>query len=128
MSAVEIWALMQEMVFVSRDLWRVFDGIDGPLTPMLSGAPRPLGSFPTDHGDIDLHVGRMLAFAPLALLANVAGFPTLTLPFGADRDGLPLPVQILAPIGGEGRLLALAAQLEAEGRWRHRHPVTGLAT
>lgn len=73
-------------------------------------------------------IAQSFAFAPLAPLANVSGFTALTLPFGADRDGLPLPVQILAPMGGEGRLLALAAQLEAEGRWRHRHPVTGLAT
>jgi amidase len=127
MSAVEIWGLMQEMVLVARDLWRVFDGIDGLLTPMLAGAPRPLGSFPTDHGDVDLHFGRMLAFAPLAPLANVSGCPALTLPFGTDGDGLPLPVQIVAPMGGEARLLALAAQLEAEGRWRHHHPVAGLA-
>ncbi|MGX5777124.1 amidase [Methylorubrum zatmanii] len=126
MSAAEIWALMREMILVGHDLWQIFEGIDILLTPMLASAPRPLGSFPHDHRDIDLHFRRMLAFAPLAPLANVSGFPALTLPFGEDRDGLPLPVQLLAPMGGEARLLALAAPLEAEGRWRHRHPVAGL--
>ncbi|UMY18188.1 amidase [Methylobacterium organophilum] len=126
MRATEIWALMRDMVLVGRDLWQVFEGIDVLLAPMLAEAPRPLGSFPSDHDDIDLHFRRMLTFAPLAPLANVSGFPALTLAFGADRDGLPLPVQLLAPMGGEPRLLALAGLLEAEGRWRHRFPVAGL--
>jgi len=80
-----------------------------------------------DHGDADLQLDRMAAFAPLAALANISGFPAITLPFGADVDGLPLPVQMIAPMGHELLLLALAGRLEAEGRWQHRYPVAGLA-
>ncbi|RYG66821.1 amidase, partial [bacterium] len=126
MSATEIWSLTSQMVLVARDLWRVFEEIDVLLCPMLSEAPLPIGSFPTDHDDVDLHFGRMLAFAPLAPLANVAGCPALTLPFGEDGDGLPLPVQLIAPMGAEAVLLHLGAALESEGRWRHRHAVAGL--
>jgi amidase len=68
----------------------------------------------------------MAAFAPLAALANISGFPALTLPFGSDADGLPLPVQMMAPIGRDKRLLSLAAMLEAEQRWQHRFPIAGL--
>ena len=74
-----------------------------------------------------MHLDRMTAFAPLASLANISGFPALTLPFGSDADDLPLPVQIMAPMGHEPLLLSLAARLEAEGRWRHRFSVAGLA-
>lgn len=122
----EVWRLMNAMVFVSRDLWRLFEGIDCLVAPMLSGTPKPVGSFPTDHADTDLHFARMVAFAPLAALANVSGFPALTLPFGADRAGLPLPVQLVAPMGCEALLLHLARYLESEERWQHPFPIAGL--
>ncbi len=117
---------MNEMVLVSRDLWQFFENFDCLFTPMLSTAPKPIGSFPTDHRDIDLHFDRMTAFSPLAMLANISGFPAITLPFGTDADSLPLPIQILAPMGCEKLLLSLAARLETELRWQHRFPIAGL--
>ncbi len=126
MSGPALWATMNAMVLVSRDLWRVFDGIDALLTPMLTTAPRPVGWMPTDHSDTEAHFAVMAGFAPLAALANVSGFPAITLPFGADAAALPLPVQILAPMGAEALLLSLASRLEAEDRWQHRFPVAGL--
>jgi amidase len=68
----------------------------------------------------------MASFAPVAPLANVSGFPAITLPFGVDVDGLPLPVQIMAAMGEDALLLSLAAQLEADGRWQHRLPIAAL--
>src|SRR5690606_13135599 len=59
LSAGALWASLNEMVFVARDLWRIFDGVDLLLTPMLAGPPLPLGSFPTDHSDTELHFDRM---------------------------------------------------------------------
>jgi amidase len=127
LSGAQLWDSQSAGVLVSRDLWRLFAAIDVMLTPMLSGQPLPIGSFPADHADTDLQLRRMTAFAPLASLANIAGFPALTLPFGEDREGLPLPVQLIAPFGHEPLLLSLAADLEAEDRWHHRYPVAGLA-
>ncbi|TCM53180.1 amidase [Rhizobium sp. PP-F2F-G48] len=124
--ATDLWKSLNAMVLVSRDLWRLFDDIDVLLCPMLSGPPPALGSFPSDHGDIDLHFRRMAAFAPLAALANASGCPAITLPFGSDAVGLPLPVQLMAPMGGEARLLQLAASLEREQHYAHRFPIAGL--
>lgn len=93
---------------------------------MLSSAPLALGSFPFDHDDPDLQIRRMNAFAPLAALFNVTGFPAITLPFGKDAAGLPLPVQIVAPMGHDLLLLELSKRLEQDGRWQHRFPVAGL--
>lgn len=126
LSAGDLWQSLNAMVLVSRDLWRVFDDVDCLLSPILSSAPLPLGSFPSDHADTELHFERMASFAPLAALANASGFPALTLPFGADDAGLPLPVQLMAPMGEEALLLQLAALLEQDGRWQHRFPVAGL--
>lgn len=125
-SGIELWQLMNEMVLVSRDLWRLFDDFDCLLTPMLSTAPKPIGSFPTDHSDIDLHFDRMTAFTPLSTLANISGFPAITLPFGEDANNLPLPIQMIAPMGCDKLLLSIAARLETELRWRHQYPIAGL--
>jgi len=125
MPATQLWQTLCDMAPVSRDLWALFDTIDCLLAPMLSRAPAPIGAFPSDHDDVDLHFQRMAAFAPTATLANASGFPALTLPFGVDRAGLPLPVQLIAPMGADALLLALASRLEAEGRWRHPHPLAG---
>lgn len=127
MAATTLWDSLSAGVRVSRALWEIFDRVDIILTPMLASAPLPIGSFPVDHGDADLQLDRMAAFAPLASLPNISGFPAITLPFGADVDGLPLPVQMIAPMGHDLLLLALAGRLEAEGRWQHRYPVAGLA-
>ncbi len=125
--AVVTAVLGPRAVLVSHQLWRLFDALDVIITPMLSGPPPPLGHFATNHGEVDEHFEKMTAFAPLAALANVSGFPALALPFGADALGLPLPVQMIAPFGAEKLLLALAARLESEQRWSHRFPVAGLS-
>lgn len=126
MSGTELWRMMHDMVLVERDFATQFADFDCLLTPMLASAPKPIGSFPTVHSDIDLHFERMTTFAPLAALANVSGFPAITLPFDADQNGLPLPIQVFAPMGCEQRLIALAEQLEQEARWQHRFPIAGL--
>jgi amidase len=41
----------------------------------------------------------------------------MSVPAGLDPRGLPLAVQLVAPPGGEGQLLALAAQLEQLRPW-----------
>ncbi|MCM5557937.1 amidase [Pleomorphomonas sp. JP5] len=126
LSAADLWRSQTAGVLVSRNLWRLLDRVDVLLTPMLASPPPPIGAFSFDHADADLHLRRMVSLAPLATLANISGFPALTLPFGADSEGLPLPVQMFAPLGADLQLLALAASLEADGRWQHRFPVAGL--
>ncbi|PIO99950.1 amidase [Pleomorphomonas carboxyditropha] len=126
LTAAALWRSQTAGVLVSRDLWRLFDRIDVLLAPMLATPPPPIGSFPSGHDDTDLHLDRMISLAPLATLANISGFPALTMPFGADAGGLPLPVQMFAPLGVDRRLLSLAATLERDDRWQHRFPIAGL--
>lgn len=125
MSAVDLWTATEGAAGAAYRLWSLFDRVDVLLTPMLSTAPPPLGAFPMDHGDPATQIERMDAFAPFAALANVTGAPAVTLSFGADAEGMPLPVQMIAPMGGDLRLLALAGMLELEGRWSHPIPLFG---
>ena len=116
----------QMAALISYETWKLFDRIDVLLTPMLSSAPPPLGSFPLDHDDVDLQWRRMAGFAPYASLANVAGLPALSIPHGRDEAGLPLPIQLLGPIGSDGLLLRLAGQLEAISPWSFAFPIARL--
>ncbi|NLR99881.1 amidase [Rhizobium sp. P38BS-XIX] len=128
MPATALWSSLNGAVKASRILWEIFDAVDVIVMPMLASAPPLIGSFPTDHSNTELHLERMASFAPLASLANVSGFPAITLPFGEDAEGLPLPVQMMAPMGEDNLLLQLASTLEAEQRWHHRFPIAGFPT
>lgn len=55
---------------------------------------------------------------------NHLGQPAAAVPAGFDEDGLPVAVQIVAPVGGETTLLSLAAQLEQARPWTDRRPPT----
>lgn len=59
---------------------------------------------------------RQFAYTPLA---NLAGIPAVSLPMGAQENGLPLGIQAIAAQAADGLLLQLAAQVERalEGRW-----------
>ncbi|MGW2088043.1 amidase [Streptomyces sp. NPDC001880] len=63
-----------------------------------------------------------LSATPYTQLANITGRPAMNVPTYRTPDGLPLGVQFVGPLGGEGTLLALAAQIEAERPWAHLEP------
>ncbi|MGH2763430.1 MAG: amidase [Thermoleophilaceae bacterium] len=65
-------------------------------------------------------LGMALAY-PYTPVWNMTGQPALSVP-AAPVDGLPVGAQLVAPAGGEERLLALAAHLEAELDWPRRRP------
>ena len=111
-SGVALQAALATGVSVAHGLWRLFDEVAVLLTPMLATAPPPIGAFPMDGDDMEAHWRRMNGFSPYAIVANVAGVPALSIPFGQDRAGLPLAVQLIGPMGADARLLAVAGQLE----------------
>jgi len=53
---------------------------------------------------------------------NVFGLPTITVPCGFTRLGLPIGLQISGPHFQEGRVLALARAYEQATPWHDRHP------
>ncbi|MDQ0379198.1 amidase [Amycolatopsis thermophila] len=58
-----------------------------------------------------------IALAGFTGLWNLAGYPAMSVPAGRHPNGLPIGVQLVSRPGGEARLLALAAQLEALNPW-----------
>ena len=119
-SGVALQEALVAGVAVAHGMWRLFETIDVLLTPMLATAPPPIGSFPMGGDNVEANWRRMNAFAPYAMLANVAGTPALSIPFGEDATGLPLPLHLLGAMGTDARLLRVALQLEAARPWRLR--------
>ena len=55
-------------------------------------------------------------------LFNISGHPAMSVPLYWTEDHLPVGSHFVAPFGGEGRLLRLAAQLEQAMPWAARMP------
>ncbi|PMR73754.1 amidase [Billgrantia endophytica] len=66
-----------------------------------------------------------LARTPFTQLANLTGQPAMSLPLHITPDGLPVGVQVIGAMGDERRLLALAAQVEADTPWAQHLPRLG---
>jgi amidase len=62
---------------------------------------------------------------PFTGIWNMTGQPALSIPAPPARDGLPIGAQLIGPPDGEGRLLALASQLERELGWPGHTPPLG---
>jgi aspartyl-tRNA(Asn)/glutamyl-tRNA(Gln) amidotransferase subunit A len=78
--------------------WAACDAIISPTTPQVAF---PFGSkVPDNQGGY-------------AILANFAGCPAISLPMGAAPDGMPIGLQVMAPVGRDDRALAIAAAYEA---------------
>jgi len=122
----------------TRRLTKFFESYDLLLTPTLATPPPKVGEFELPvalryaadaliktgtarflraTGIVDDMVDKNLGWVPYTQLANLTGRPAISLPLHWTADGLPLGVQFVAPLKGEQRLLALAAQLEQALPW-----------
>jgi amidase len=103
-----------------RRVLALFEDFDVLVTPVMGGTAVPvrkwegMGAVRTLNG--------MSRFYPFCAPWNHLGCPAAAVPAGFADDGLPLSVQLIAPPGEEGRLLSVAAQLEAERPWADAKP------
>ena len=116
-SAVELLEALDVMQREARSLAQVLDQVDAWLTPTVSRPPFPLGWLDTTDGDPERAFARDMMLAPFLWLANATGRPAMSVPLGADADGLPLGSHFTGRFGDETTLFALAAQLEAARPW-----------
>jgi aspartyl-tRNA(Asn)/glutamyl-tRNA(Gln) amidotransferase subunit A len=96
----------------------IFREVDFLVTPMSSMPPFAAeGPMPTEIEGVEVHGGMSVV---LAMLANLANLPAISLPAGLV-DGLPVGLQVIAPRFREDLLVAAAARYEAARPWpRHR--------
>jgi amidase len=97
-----------------------FGDFDLLLTPALAKPPVKAGRWEgRDALWTTLGVGM---FVPFNQVWNLTGQPAASIPCGLTDDGAPLAVQMVGRANGEDTLMALAAQVERERPWAHKHP------
>jgi aspartyl-tRNA(Asn)/glutamyl-tRNA(Gln) amidotransferase subunit A len=96
----------------------IFDDVDLIVTPMSSIPPfGAAGPMPTEINGAEVHGGMAVV---LAMLANLANLPAVSVPAGLTAAGLPVGLQIIGPRFREDLLLAAAARYERARPWpRH---------
>ncbi|PRW65308.1 amidase [Actinopolyspora mortivallis] len=141
--AAEYSALLDRWHGYTRRLAEFHRHHDLLLTPALAGPPVRIGQLDTPAplrfaGELALRTGARgllrstgavdrvarenLRHVPYTQLANITGRPAMSVPLYWNRQGLPLGVQFVGPLAGEGMLFRLAAQLERARPWAHHEP------
>jgi len=95
-----------------------YDFVVGPTTQVLPfdvNAP-----YPTEINGIAMR--DYLEWMQSCARITVTSCPALSLPAGFGRGGLPIGMQIVAPVRGEARLLAFAKTVETATRHAERAP------
>jgi Asp-tRNA(Asn)/Glu-tRNA(Gln) amidotransferase A subunit family amidase len=72
-------------------------------------------------GILDQLISDNLSWVPYTQLANLTGRPAISVPLHWTATGLPLGVQLVGPLGADGLLLQVAAQLEQARPWFSRY-------
>jgi amidase len=80
------------------------------------------GGWLAGSGLMDQMIEKNLGPVPFTQLANITGRPAMSVPLHRTGAGLPLGVQFVGPPASEGRLFALATQLEAAKPWFDDEP------
>lgn len=125
--ATDYVAAVQVLEASSRTMGQFFQEHDIFLSPTTAQIAPPLGWLRDDTLDLDAFFTRFWNHAPHAALFNASGCPAMSVPLGWTAQGLPVGVQFGAGYGGDGVLIALAAQLEAAQPWAARRPAMTVA-
>jgi Asp-tRNA(Asn)/Glu-tRNA(Gln) amidotransferase A subunit family amidase len=121
----------------------LFERYDLLLTPSLARPPLKVGELATPPalvagakavlatrttrllphlGMVDDLVQKNLGWVPFTQLANLTGRPAMSVPLYRTPQGLPLGVQLVAPLGADALLLQLARTLEQARPWADDRP------
>lgn len=114
--ALRIPGSLRRLARAAREPEPVYATYDALLSPVLATPPPVIGELGPDVPAHE-HIVRLLRFASFTAWQNVTGAPAISLPLARTEEGLPIGVQIGAPLGEERRLLSLAYELEAAKPW-----------
>ncbi|HEX6116773.1 MAG TPA: amidase [Solirubrobacterales bacterium] len=103
-----------------RRVFSIFDRYDIVLTPTAARPPAEIMAI-EGHG-APRALNRQWRHLPFSGAWNALGNPAASVPAAITAAGLPIGSQLVAPPNGEGTILSLAAQIEAETGWPARVP------
>ncbi|MCV7399387.1 amidase [Mycobacterium fragae] len=98
----------------------IFDDVDVVVTPGNAIGPSRVGAYQRRGAISSLLLASRRV--PFFEIWNLTGQPAAAVPWGLDRDGVPLGVQLVGRPHDEATLLALGAQIEAARPWAQLRP------
>lgn len=111
------------MQAIATEVAAFMERYDVILSPTLAAPPLPIGTINLSPGvDFQTWGQRAGAFAPFTGVFNGTGQPSMSVPLGMSKAGLPIGVQFTGRYAAEDLLFRLAAQLEDAAPWRSRRP------
>ena len=113
---------IQTLHQTARKLGAFFEGFDFLMTPTLANPPLPVGALDMQLDDWPAYLKSLLDEIPFTPLFNATGCPAASLPLAKTAEGLPIGVQIGAPLGREDAILRLSSALENEWCWHGVRP------
>ncbi len=96
-----------------------FDSLDLLITPT---SPVPPSTIADVLADPRAHAAQEMLMLRNTRVFNALGLPTISVPCGFTRDGLPIGMQITGPPWGEATVLRLAHAYERATPWHTRRP------
>jgi amidase len=100
-----------------------FTGADAWLLPTVPVLPPAVGAWSAWSPEKIFSAAAELGSCTVAF--NLLGYPAASLPMALASDGRPIGVQVAAPLGEEGRVLALSTQIERALPWSGRKASLG---
>ena len=123
LSGVDYLNAVNAMHSLGRRMARFHERFDLLLTPTLAEPPAKLGRFAMNNPNfIDYRLGPqgLWRYTPFTPLANATGAPSISLPAGRSKEGLPIGAMLSAQLGEDALLLGVAAQWEAAQHEAHK--------
>ena len=111
-SAADVSRAMGLQADMYRRWQGFFDRFDVVLSPAITISPRAWTElYPAAIDGVATRT--YFHWLALAYCSSLIGHPSISLPVGLDRHGMPFGLQIVGPRGGDALVLAVAAALEA---------------
>jgi aspartyl-tRNA(Asn)/glutamyl-tRNA(Gln) amidotransferase subunit A len=105
----------RQMAILRNRAPEIFAGVDLLVTPTTMRMPPNIAAATADPTSEITLIRNTVPF-------NALGIPTISVPCGFSRGGLPIGLQISGPRLGEARVLALAHAYEHATEWHRRVP------
>ena len=118
-SAADYIRAVTGMHNASREIVHALMPYDALLAPTTTRPAVKLGTLPSNAATAADEIYAWIAFT---FPFNSTGQPSISMPNGFSKAGLPLAIQIVGRPGDEAGIIALAAEFERARPWKDRHP------
>jgi amidase len=118
LGGVELARLQVRRAALTGELNKFLSGFDLLLMPVMGTAAWTLDGLAATGRDPEQVAARLRYTAPF----DMSGHPTITLPGGANKDGVPTGFQIVGPAFSEADLLAAGHAYQEASDWHLKRP------